>query len=73
MIAPTRIDYANLDASVVGAELMSVANDDNVIASKSLGTITSVEATTDPVATVITVNDGTTQYGIGNTGYIEVV
>ena len=69
-MAVTRIDYANLDATIVGSEIVALSHSGEAPTNKSLGTVKEVNTVEGVV--VITMTDGQVVYGVASGGYIEV-
>jgi hypothetical protein len=69
-MAVTRIDYANLDETIVGSEIVALSHSGEPPRTNSLGIIKEVSIV-DGVA-VMTMTDGQIQYGVGVGGYIEI-
>jgi hypothetical protein len=69
-MAVTRIDYANLDETIVGSEIVALSHSGEPPRSSSLGIVKEVTVVNGVV--VMTMTDGQIQYGIETGGYIEV-
>jgi hypothetical protein len=69
-MAVTRIDYANLDQTLVGSEVVALSHSGEAPSTKSLGIVKEVSIVDGVV--IMTMTDGQVQYGVEAGGYVEV-